>query len=247
MHPLRLPALILRGLLLCLSLAAPAAAESIRNDTGVPVRLQDAPGPGRLTAGLLQPGEIAELGPCDALGQWCLLSTDRLVGWIEADLLPLGTVGPAPVDPGAALPAEVDVTPLPGRPLPSAVLDVIPTLSDPVSDPVTDPAPAPDPSGPEVVAEWDVPDTIEPFLLSMSEPTWNVTTGEINLRAGPGTDAPIVRRLGAGEGGLIDRCIPSEAWCRILPLDSGQPGWVKMTLMGERRLTDIPPAPPPAR
>ncbi|MGB3406343.1 MAG: SH3 domain-containing protein [Jannaschia sp.] len=216
---------------MALAVAGPVAAQSIRNLTGVPVRLQDGPGPGRLTAGLLQPGEVAELGPCDAFGRWCLLSTDSLAGWVDASLLPLGVPEGAPrADPGAAVPPAIDVTPLPGRALPDAIVNAVPEA--PVEDvPLTDPIPD----------EW-VPGTRPPFLLSLSEPTVNVTTGEINLRAGPGTDAPVLAQLAPGQGGMIDTCLASEAWCRIRPLDGSRPGWVKMTLMGERRLTDLPPA-----
>jgi SH3-like domain-containing protein len=96
----------------------------------------------------------------------------------------------------------------------------------------------------------DPPGARLPRLLSLTEPMRNVTDGVVNLRAGPGTDHAVAGTLDPGEGGPIRLCDAAERWC-LIEGPRGL-GWVKMTLVGERRLsvvalTDGPPRPRPNR
>jgi uncharacterized protein YraI len=193
--------------------ATPAVADRVGNDSGVSVAMRAGPGPGHPMTARLGPGQTAERGACTAGRTWCLLSTDASYGWVAMrDLAPPDAV---PVGPIAPVPG-ISMTRLP-----------------PVAAP---PEPLP-PSVREAVRRLDAipPGARPPRMTSVTEPLRNVTDGAVNLRAGPGTDAAIVGRLEPGQGGLIDLCDRAERWCRIAPA-GGPRGWVRMDLVGLRRL-----------
>jgi uncharacterized protein YraI len=208
----------MRFLALLFLLALPAAAQPVWNLGATPVPLHGGPSAAEPVIGGLAPGASAELGRCDAQGRWCLLSTDGIFGWVDTDATPLPARGTT-VQPVTQAPT-VTVTPLPdpGAPLPQSVLDAVPA------------------PGPEVMRT--APKARIPAILSREVPVLNVTDGLVNLRAGPGTEHPIVGGLEPGQGGLIELCDAWERWC-LIGAPSG-PGWVKMTLVGERRL-DVGP------
>ena len=218
--------------ILALLAALPATAQTVRNANALPVNLHEGPGREYPAVDQLAAGEVADLGPCDEIGLWCVVSTDAKYGWVDTSALStspgLGATGPAAAPPMPIIPdVSISVTPLPdtgvapGRPdarrpadpLPPEILSAIPPANVPVP----------------------VPGARAPRLLSTTEAFRNVTNGEVNLRAGPGTENAILGRLRPGEGGLVDVCDPSERWCRIDAPGIG-PAWVKMTLMGLRRL-----------
>ncbi len=216
------PTAILAALAL---LAAPAVAETLRIGGPGPTVLHAGPGGFFPEVGALRPGQLAERGACDGAGRWCLLSTDAVVGWARAADLRRGEGleaylrrGPGrgralgrDRDPGR--PFEVPATPLPPPP---------PVVAMPR---ITAPSPAAD----------VVPGARPPRLLSTTVPMRNVTDGLLNLRARPGTDAPVIGTLRPGEGGRIDLCDATESWCRIAP--AGLPsGWVSTRLIGLRRM-----------
>ncbi|WP_371157758.1 SH3 domain-containing protein [Jannaschia sp. 2305UL9-9] len=204
------------------------AAQPVWNLTPGPVALREGPGAGRLVVGELPVGAMAEVGTCTADRSWCLLSTDGDYGWVDTRVIPVPRAAPvaaassAPAA-NAAPPPPVTVTPLPdvevgAAGLPQSVLDAVDAVSErPRSD------------------QWVGPGR-QPTLLSVTDVTVNVSTGDLNLRSGPGTTYAVIDRLAPGEGGLIDTCSASEVWCRILPMDGGPEGWAKMVFMGDRRL-----------
>lgn len=210
----------MRPIALLLLIALPAGAQPVRNPGAVAAAVHGGPSTYAGVLGYLEPGAGAVVDGCDAIGRWCLLATDRgIVGWVDTDAAPLvrrdadvRSPDPAPPVP----PPAIEVTPLPDagggpRPLPGAILDAVPPVADRA-----------------------VPGARLPRLLSLTAPMRNVTGGRVNLRAGPGTAHAVVGDLGPGEGGPIEICDASEQWCLIRA--SSGPGWVKMTLMGERRL-----------
>ncbi|TFL20237.1 SH3 domain-containing protein [Jannaschia formosa] len=211
-------------LLACLAIliASPAAAQPIRNLGSAPAPLRSGPDAFGPVVGELAPGAPAEVTRCDWSGRWCLVSTDREVGWLDMELLPSSQSAGAGVRP-LPLPGEIEVTPLPGEsgvgldpeatPLPRAILDAVPPGAASRLDPVAGTRP--------------------PLLLSMTRPMRNVTDGIVNLRAGPGTDHAVIGQLDPGEGGPIETCNATEQWCLIRTPDG--PGWVKMTLVGAAR------------
>ncbi|MFO6465967.1 SH3 domain-containing protein [Jannaschia sp. KMU-145] len=200
-------------LLFCVALAGAATAQTLRNDSGGAVNLRGGPGTLFPVLGTLGPGVAVERGRCDLEGRWCLVSTDGAFGWVNTAYL-------AARSPTAPVP-EVIVTPLPS------------TGAAPFEPPADLPR--------EIVSAvlglggGTVTGARPPTILSTTAPMWNVTTGEVNLRSGPGTGNPVVGRLRPGEGGRIDVCSPDEQWCRIGAPD-GRQGWVKATLIGERRM-----------
>ncbi len=64
-----------------------AVAEPMRNANTYPVNMRGGPGVGFAVLDQLDPGEVAERGRCDLRGLWCLMSTDRKVGWINTSIL----------------------------------------------------------------------------------------------------------------------------------------------------------------
>lgn len=206
----------------CLA-ATVAAGQPVWNLTANGVPLRYGPGEGHAVIDQIAPGQRVDVGDCTATRRWCLVSTDRQVGWVDTAILPV-PVAPRPVAP--AVPAtirrvpEITVTPIPGygtRPLPQAILDAVPGGR-------VEP-----PKGAE-------PGTRMPALLSVTQPTFNVTDGLINMRIGPGTDFAAIGQLRPGEGGIIDSCSASEEWCLITPDAGTAPGWVRMLFMGLQRL-----------
>ena len=49
----------------------------------------------------------------------------------------------------------------------------------------------------------------------------------VNVRAGPGTNYPVVDRMQTGERVNVDRCIPGFSWCHVQR--NGADGWVTAT------------------
>ncbi|PWJ12467.1 SH3 domain-containing protein [Jannaschia seohaensis] len=197
-------------LLLCLFFfALPVAAQPVWNLGRVVAPLRSGPNDLAPVVGSLAPGAVAQITRCDVTGRWCLVSTDREVGWIDRDAAALHDGSPAAAVPP---PPSISVTPLSEvpPPLPSAILDAVP----------------------EAELE-QVPGARLPPILSLTAPMRNVTEGVVNLRAGPGTDRPIIGRLQPGEGGPIETCNPTGQWC-LLRTPVGR-GWVEMTLVGARR------------
>lgn len=210
--------------------ASGAAAEPVWNLGALAAPMHRGPSPGEPVIDWLAPGALAELGRCDAARRWCLVSNDSQAGWIDTDAVPLQRRGGGPAARPVAPSSTIVVTPLPTgpRPLPGAILDAVPP-----------PAPAPAaPAAPAVPAVvpvlLDVPGARTPRLLSGTEPVRNVTDGRVNLRAGPGTQHAVVGGLDPGQGGRIEFCDAWERWCLIAA--PGGLGWVKMTLVGERRI-----------
>lgn len=222
---------ILTAMVVWVFAALAAQADPLRNTTQFGVDMRAGPGLQFPLIHVLDPGEVADRGRCDLDGAWCLLSAGRKIGWVDTRGLvpPRATLSqPRPVDPVRT--PEVQATPLDNaqqgvRPLPDAILEAVRGAGGaaPASRVV---APAP-------------PRARAPFLLSTDEPFLNVTDGLVNLRAGPGTENPILGELRPGEGGLIDICDVTERWCRI-NVAGGPVAWVKMTLVGLRRIT-VPP------
>jgi uncharacterized protein YraI len=189
--------------------ALPAAAQSLRNESGANVTMRAGPAEWFPTVAILLPGTQVDRGRCEEGGAWCLVSTDEVFGWVEVRAMQV----PGAADPGGAI--SVSSLPPPGtEPLPEAVTDAVPPAVTPPSA---------------------VPGAAAPMLLSTVEPVFNVTGGPVNLRAGPGTATDVVGQLEPGDGGLVDLCTASEAWCHITRPD-GTTGWVKATLIGLRRL-----------
>ena len=210
---------------LLLLLGLPAWAQTVRNDDIFSIALHDGPGTTFRVLGRLVPGEEAELGRCLDDGRWCVASTDTKWGWVEADRMTTviargGAV--APILPDA--PIFQDTLPAPSGAQPRESTAGFETGTR-----------QPDQFGPEIV--YPVPDVrmMVPRMFSTTQPFRNVTNGLVNLRAGPGTGYEPVGQLRPGEGGRIDLCNMAESWCRL-----DEPGlrgaWVKMTLMGTRRL-----------
>ncbi|UWQ17822.1 SH3 domain-containing protein [Jannaschia sp. M317] len=209
----------MRAFLVALSavlLTAQLSAEPVMNPTDSAIPLQDAPGPGRLIVGRLLPGEVADLGVCDALGRWCQVTAAGVTGWVDADVVPLMRISGDSLDPVST--PNVTVSPLPddgaARALPQSVLEAVARAS-----------------GGEAARDWQ-----PPLLLSVTEPMGNVTDGIVNLRAGPGTDTEVVDQLQPGAGGVIDLCSVDETWCRIRRGGAGPDGWIKATFLGLQRL-----------
>ncbi|WGH77641.1 SH3 domain-containing protein [Jannaschia ovalis] len=207
--------------LLACALAAPAAAEPIRNDSGAAVEMRAGPGPAFPRIGRVAPGEVLDLGRCDLQGRWCLVSTDLRYGWVDTDIMTARlAVPPDPVP-------DVTVTPLPDRPAAPRVEPIAPRV-EPIA-----------PRLPDLGGRIGLPPIAgarPPLLLSTTAPMRNVTPGVVNLRAGPGTDYDVVGRLDPGAAVLIEVCIPSEQWCRVAASGGGT-GWVKTTLIGLERLS----------
>lgn len=202
-----------------------AGADPLQNSGRFGVDMRAGPGLQFPLIHVLDPGEVADRGRCDLEGQWCLLTARDKVGWVDTYRLAPPGSALARSDPSRPLStATIESTPLetPSRPLPGSILDAV--------NGARDGGRARGPVPPVVV-----PGARLPRLLSVSEPFRNVTNGEVNLRAGPGTDTAIVGRLRPGEGGVLDLCDSLERWCRIDVPGTG-PAWVKMTLMGLRRL-----------
>lgn len=254
---------LLRGAIAILLIGAPAAAQSLRIESAVPVTLRAGPGGSYPVVGELFPGEQAERGPCDEVGRWCVVSTDRTWGWLDTGV---AAAAPRPLAP----PAErqfgdrgAGVRRLPPGLARRFGEDGAGTRAMPpglarglVPPPAVTVTPLPPQGGrgrplpSEIItavprapiavpvappAPVVVPGARPPLLLSTTVPIRNVTDGYVNLRAGPGTHSAIVGRLAPGEGGRIDLCDAPERWCRIAP--EGQPqGWVLMRLVGLRRL-----------
>ncbi|MEM7489432.1 MAG: hypothetical protein AAF390_09945 [Pseudomonadota bacterium] len=199
-------------------LAGPAGAQSLRNESGAPIALRAGPADWFPAVGALSPGQVAPRDRCGIDGTWCLTRVGGALGWVDTRAL----AAPAPIGPTGS----ITVTPLPPGPgeaaaLPDAILDAVP--------PPVVPDPAPAPRRPEPV----IPGTRPPLLLSVTAPVWNVTETPADLRAGPGTDWPVVGILRPGEGGVIEICDPSERWCR-LALTGGGRAWVETVMVGLR-------------
>ncbi|SFJ28983.1 SH3 domain-containing protein [Jannaschia pohangensis] len=202
---------------------AAAGAEVVRNDSPFAMALHGGPGTSFRVIGSFPPGARAELGRCVAGGQWCVASTDTTWGWL--DVTTVATAGGAATEPPATavIPDPVITMPLPGapagtgtsavRPLPDAILNAVP--------------------GRTLVS---VPGAAAPLIFATDRPFYNVSPGPVNLRAGPGTEHPVIATLAPAQGGYLDVCTPAQDWCRIKPL-AGDRAWVKMTLVGTRRLT----------
>lgn len=220
-------------------IAAVAQADPLLNASRFGVDMRAGPGFQFPLIHVLGPGEIAERGRCDLGGSWCLLTAGDRIGWVDtaglvspgaaasrsAPLSGIGTatiestpLGPGPSDgvlPDAAL----------SRPLPGAITDAVRGISG------GDGRLRPPPPGARL-----------PFMFSTDVPFYNVTDGLVNLRAGPATDTEILAELAPGQGGTIDICDAEQRWCRMA-VDGGPVAWVKMTLVGLRRI-DVPPLAP---
>lgn len=240
---------ILLALLLAASAPAPASAQSLR--AAGSVLLRSGPGLEYPATGALQPGERVERGPCDEQGRWCIVSTDALYGWVDTgggqgvyrgelgDGRGIGDgrgngngngrgrpdVGPRPGPRGVGVARGRPAAPL-APPPPVATMPLPRTRYVPLPPRILAAVPPPDRTP---------PGARPPLLLSTTVPVRNVTDGLVNLRAGPGTDAPVVGLLRPGEGGRIDLCDAVERWCRIAP-QGMPPGWVRTTLIGLRRM-----------
>ncbi|CUH32803.1 SH3 domain protein [Jannaschia seosinensis] len=222
--------------------AVPAAAQSVRNDDIFSAALHDGPGTTFRVLGRLVPGEEAELGRCVEGAEWCLVSTDTKWGWVQMSGMS-NVVGRGPEAEPILPEAPIFEQVLPGpAPDPAPDLEDAPeslragietgTRLERTPDILQTPVlPVPGVVVPDVV-------TMVPRMFSTTQAFRNVTPGIVNLRAGPGTDYETVGELQPGEGGRIDVCDVAETWCRLD--GSGRDGaWVKMTLMGIRRI-DIP-------
>jgi uncharacterized protein YraI len=200
--------------LLAIPLAGPLLAQqTLRNESGAPVTLRVGPSAAFPEAGRLAPGQVVSRGRCDGNRRWCLVSTDSIFGWVDVTILgtPRGLPPPSAVTVTTLPDPGTEPTALGARPLPPEILQAVPRAALPV------------------------PGARPPFLLSVTEPMRNVTPGLVNLRAGPGTEHPVLGTLAPGQGGVIDLCDRTEQWCRIAPT-GGPRGWVKMTFIGVRRI-----------
>lgn len=222
---------ILIALVVWLFAALAAQADPLRNTSQFGVDMRAGPGFQFPLIHVLDPGEVADRGRCDLDGTWCLLTAGAKIGWVDTRGLapPRSTLSQTrPLDPVRT--PEVQATPLDGvsqgaRPLPGAIVEAVRGAGGAAQ-------------ASRVVAPAS-PGARAPFLLSTDRPFVNVTDGLVNLRAGPGTANPILGELRPGEGGLIDICDVTERWCRI-NVAGGPVAWVKMTLVGVRRIT-VPP------
>lgn len=214
-----------------------AQADPLRNTSRFGVDMRAGPGFQFPLIHVLDPGEVADRGRCDLDGTWCLLTAGAKVGWVDTRGLlppraqPSQAVPLAPIRTPEVLASPLADGPRPARPLPPAIVEAVrgAGAADPVRAPL---APT-------------LPGARVPLLLSTDAPFYNVTEGPVNLRAGPGTDTEILGVLRPGQGGPIDLCDATERWCRIT-VDGGPVAWVKMTLVGLRRIA-VPPLAPDDR
>ncbi|CTQ49622.1 SH3 domain-containing protein [Jannaschia donghaensis] len=207
----------------------PAVADPLRNTSQFGVDMRAGPGLQFPLIHVLDPGEVADRGRCDLDGKWCLLTARNKIGWVDTfGLAPPRATGASdlsrsdPITPLRTAPIEsttLDGGPVGTRPLPGAITDAVRGMIGGVP---------PAPPGARV-----------PFMFATNAPFYNVTAGPVNLRAGPGTENPVVGLLDPGQGGVIDVCDAAQRWCRI-SVQGGPVAWVKMTLVGLRRI-DVPP------
>ena len=223
---MRLPFLLL--LLSAIMLAVPVLADPLQNASRFGVDMRAGPGFQFPLIHVLDPGEVAERGRCDLDGKWCLLTAGGKVGWVDtAGLVPAGGGASElsrsdPIRPLRTDPVTSSVLGGGGsRPLPGAITDAVRGATD----------------GPDLRTV--PPGARVPFMFATDAPFYNVTDGLVNLRAGPGTANPVVAELRPGDGALIDICDAAQAWCRLV-VDGRPLGWVKMTLVGLRRVYVAP-------
>ncbi len=203
------------------TVSAGAVAEPLQNASRFGVDMRAGPGPEFAMIHVLDPLEVAERGRCDVGGAWCLLSAGAKVGWVDTR----GLVPPLVSRARPLTTATVESSTLDGtttlRPLPGAITDAVNGAADVLR--------------------------VEPFvarpptIFATDAPFRNVTDGPVNLRAGPGTDSAILGELAPGQGGTIDVCDLAQRWCRMDV--GGAAGWIKMTLVGLRRIA-VPPLAP---
>jgi hypothetical protein len=152
--------------------------------------------------------------------------------------LPAATVAPAQV--AAATPADTD-TPSPMPPTPTVQPSVTPALT-----------PAPSPT--------EVPPTEEPSPTAIPSPTATatpdvptliVTSKVANVRAGPGTNYPVIGQVKLGESYALTGRNPASDWWEFRFRD--RTGWVSGPLVKTNRTADaiqvaqnVPPSPTPA-
>ncbi len=207
-----------------------AQADPLRNAGQFGIDMRAGPGLDYALIHVLDPGEVADRGRCDLDGQWCLMTTRTKIGWVDTFRLARPGADTTPAEGVRPLRDSAIVsTPLdgPSRALPGSILDAVNGARD--APPLSGAVP------PVHMPPIHVPGARAPRLLSTSEAFRNVTDGQVNLRAGPGTQNAIVGRLSPGEGGRLDVCDASEQWCRIDAPGIG-PAWVMMTFMGLRRI-----------
>jgi uncharacterized protein YraI len=60
-----------------------------------------------------------------------------------------------------------------------------------------------------------------------------VAESTVNVRAGPGTNYPVLARMRTGERVNVDRCIPGFRWCHVQR--NGTDGWVAATSLRDFR------------
>jgi len=210
--------------------ALPLQADPLRNTSRFGVDMRAGPGLQFPLIHVLDPGEVADRGRCGLDGKWCLLTAGTKIGWVDTT----GLVAPRSVlsqsDPIRPLRTDpIESTPLDGgqvasRPLPGRITDAVRGATDVRRLP-------PPPPGARV-----------PFMFATDAPFYNVTDGLLNVRSGPGTEYPVLAELAPGQGGRIDICDAAQRWCRMT-VDGGPVAWVKMTLVGLRRV-DVPPLAP---
>lgn len=223
-----LPTLAL--LVVVIMVGAPGRADPLRNTSQFGVDMRAGPGLQFPMIHVLDPGEVADRGRCDLDGRWCLLTARGKVGWVD-------TVGLVP--PRSALSQSDPIRPLQTAPVQSSTLSTTPVAPRPLPDAITQAvrgtsgqsSALPPPPGARV-----------PFMFATDAPFYNVTDGLVNLRAGPGTDTAILGELRPGQGGTIDICDAAQRWCRMA-VQGGPVAWVKMTLVGIKRLDVLPLAP----
>ena len=82
--------------------------------------------------------------------------------------------------------------------------------------------------------------------LSTAQAAPGYVTGNVNLRAGPGTEYPVVTTLIAGEGVNIQGCLSGYSWCDVIW--RGNHGWVSSNYLQasyQSRRVRLVEAPPP--
>jgi uncharacterized protein YraI len=229
--------------MITLVLTGMAGADPLLNTSPFGIDMRAGPGLQFPLIHVLDPGEAADRGRCDLDGRWCLLTAGRKIGWVDTVNLvpprsalsqsdPISPLRTPPVESttlgagafgggtvGAGLP-QADAS----RPLPSVITEAVRGATDGGRA-------LPAPLGARV-----------PFIFATDAPFYNVTDGLVNLRAGPGTDTAVLGELSPGQGGTIDICDAAQQWCRMA-VDGGPVAWVKMTLVGVRRI-EVPPLAP---